>query len=536
MARNSQRLPLILVGTGLAVLMLGPLSRPALALTPQSPEVKAAVAKAVTYLRSCNEARPGGRALVGLTLTKCDVPAADPKIVEAVKSVQSELGRSKLSFGETYTPSVFAIFLIELDPRRYAREIQTLLDYLESVQKPHGGWGYPTGHKDGKTSDTSMTQYAMLAMWEADQAGFQVSTATIERAVLWLAKTQDPSGSFGYQGIISNDYPSLVPQTGTSVSLAAAGLGAVYMGAHLLGLSGTVEDDNDGLPPAMRKVASKQERRRRTSLDPRIVRTIQGRGNPWLAKSFTFNVGDFKYYLFYSYERYWSFREWTEKGSKTDWYTPVARHLLGSQREDGSWSGHLGSPIETSFSVLFLIRSMKKSIQKVQDYGAGTLVGGRGLPKVTDLVQVRQGKVVASVELSGLAKMLDAIDDLDDPSFAEAVGSLAELSAEEAKPLVSQHAQKLRELAGGTAADDRLAAVKALAKAGTLNDVPTLIYVLSDPDPVIVREARDGLRRISRKFGGFGLSDEPDPGELLAAVKQWKQWFLAIRPDAEFDD
>ena len=75
-------------------------------------------------------------------------------------------------------------------------DISTLLEYLHSQQKGHGGWGYAE-----KTSgDTSMTQYGVLSAWEAKQAGFSVSPDAMERAANWLLSTQDPSGGYGYQG------------------------------------------------------------------------------------------------------------------------------------------------------------------------------------------------------------------------------------------------------------------------------------------------------------------------------------------------
>jgi hypothetical protein len=66
--------------------------------------------------------------------------------------------------------------------------------------------------------------------------------------------------------------------------------------------------------------------------------------------------------------------------------------------------------------------------------------------------------------------------------------------------------------------------------------VPSLIYALTDGDPRVVREARDGLRLTSRKFDGFGLADSPTPEEIQAAVRQWKAWYQSVRPDAVFLD
>jgi hypothetical protein len=73
-----------------------------------------------------------------------------------------------------------------------------------------------------------------------------------------------------------------------------------------------------------------------------------------------------------------------------------------------------------------------------------------------------------------------------------------------------------------------------------------LIYALSDPDPATVLEARDGLRRISRKFDGFGPPEYPlDEGKAAVedweikrrtAIEEWKKWYLEVKPDAEFEE
>ena len=80
----------------------------------------------------------------------------------------------------------------------------------------------------------------------------------------------------------------------------------------------------------------------------------------------------------------------------------------------------------------------------------------------------------------------------------------------------------------------RMTAVKILSSSRELDNVPSLVYALSDPDLRIVRVARDGLRFISRKFGGFGLPDEPSREEREEAIEAWKKWYLTIRPEALF--
>ena len=77
-------------------------------------------------------------------------------------------------------------------------------------------------------------------------------------------------------------------------------------------------------------------------------------------------------------------------------------------------------------------------------------------------------------------------------------------------------------------------AVRLLGRQGELDNVPILIYALTDQDPRVQAEADGGLKLISRRFDGVGLPDRPEPSDLKAAVTRWKEWYRTIRPDATF--
>lgn len=524
----------LLIFAGVLVFLCGP-AKFACGLTQDSPEVKAAVERAAEYLKTASAGRVGGEALIGLALLKSDVPASHPKVVSALNAVRRDVNRSKLEYAELYTPAVFITFLTELDKDQYAPEIRKLISFLESSARPYGGWGYPKGQQHDDTADTSMTQYVLLALWEAQQSKFDVSTRVVESAALWLAKTQDASGGFGYQGRLSTG-AGPVRQTGISVSLTTAGLCSSYLAQDIVGLLRKEKKEDDGTPPALTKVADKAKNAVKTSLARTLFVGMQGRSNAWLTKNLTFNIPYYQYYFAYIYERYWALRVLGGDKPTNDWYTWVAGNLLEKQGEDGSWSGHHGAAIETSFCVLCLVRSMDKAIKKDRTYGTGRLVGGRGLPKDSDLVQIRDGKVVSKAEASAVENLLEDIGKAKQEDYEKVIGAIDDLPPDEVKVLVSQQAARLRQLAGGTTATERLAAVKALSRAGTLDDVPTLIYVLTDPENEIVLAARDGLRRISRKISGFKMPDDFEESDRQSAIGNWKAWYLAIRPDAEFEN
>jgi hypothetical protein len=520
----------------LSAILIGASScRSACAYNPQSKEVQESVARAIRFLESDqNDSRHGAYALVGIALLKQGEHPSHAKIVSAVRHLQRQIAHagdpSKLSF-DIYSAALSVIFFVTLDADRYRSEISFLLRYLQAKQKPHGGWGYDVR----ETGDTSMTQNAVLALWEAEEAGVPVPHDMVDRALVWLLKTQDPSGGFGYQGRTSEDFTP-VQQSMVKPSMSGAGLGSVYICAHMLRIGKPQKKEDDNLPPGMRKV-EKAEPRAKSRIDPGLVQRALDRGKAWMDKNFVIEQRDYHLYNLYTVERYHTFREIAEGKPEAEpgWYNDGVRYLLKNQQQDGSWEGTSGTIPATAFGVLFLIRSTKISAGKAQSFGDGTLIGGKGLPKNTAGIAVVDGNVRAKPELGALDKLLAHLDNEATPDAADALEALAELPSEKAEDLVSRHVKMLREMVGNSSAEARLAAVRALGKRRDLDSVPALLYALTDPDPAVVREARDSLRRISRRFEGFGMSDEPTDIERHAAIRKWQQWYLQIRPDAELE-
>jgi len=538
--RPPSRLPRI----GAALLVVAFSARLANAYTPESPEVKQLLNGALQFLakEGGSDTRLGAQALVGMALLKHGESAGHPGIVQAAATIQNVVNSaadpaSLQIDNEIYSGALSVIFLSMLDPNRYRSEIQTLLTFLETKQKPPGAWGYPSSHPSyGELGDTSMTQNVVLCSWEANQAGFQIPVAMLDAVTIWLVRTQDPSGGFGYQGTVP-DSAGLAPQSDIRSSMSAAGLGSLYILSDLLHLDKPAPEKDDGLPPALMEV-KKEKPRSRSRVDARLVQQALGRGIGWMEANYRANERRSHFYSLYALERYHSFREAAEERTEAEpkWYNDGVRFLKESQAQDGSWTSPSGRVPATAFAALFLLRSTKKSIEHKRSLGDGTLIVGRGLPRHLAGLTVLRGNVVAKPQLASLDKVLASLDDATSPQYAEALEVLGELPSDEAADLVAKHLKMLKELAGAASAEARLAAVRALGKQRNLDYVPTLIYALTDPDPVIVREARNGLRRISRKFRGFGLPDEPTELERHAAKRNWQAWYRAIRPDAELED
>jgi HEAT repeat protein len=95
---------------------------------------------------------------------------------------------------------------------------------------------------------------------------------------------------------------------------------------------------------------------------------------------------------------------------------------------------------------------------------------------------------------------------------------------------------RLRLLAGSGVADARLAAVRILGELRDLDSSETLIAALADDDWRVVVAADESLRLIGRAVSPSPLGEKPDDKARSAAAQRWKQWYVTIRPDAQFEN
>jgi hypothetical protein len=537
---------------GLAVLLfLFAFAGTAHGLKPESPEVKATIERGVKFLESdgAKDDRLGALALVGLSLYKYSdyVGKPDPnqpRILEAVSKIEKALGNRvpdkldrRLGTFDLYSTGLSIIFLVEVDAVKYRADIECLLANLYSRQKPHGGWGYD-GDSVMPTGDTSMTQYAVLSSWEAMNKGFNVPMESIEKVLSWLMHTQDPSGGFGYQGNPSKD-ATLVSQSEVKHGMTVAGLGSVYMCSSMLGMVAKLDKRQNDLPPALKEIRAKDKSNERgnykSRIETKLVHETEGRANQWLQKNYQIDPPGYTHYYLYALERCMSFRDYCERKVEEEprWYNDGAQLLIKTQGSKGEWVSGAGAVPDTSFGVLFLLRSMQRTIRKIDPYGPGTLVGSRGLPKDLSKVELRGGRVVPR-ELSGPAeKLLKALGEMQGKDFDRSVDALAELPNDKMETLAPKDREMIRQLVSNNSVSARLAAVRALGRTRDLDNVEVLIYALTDPDAGVARAANDGLLRISRSPTMVQLSDDFSDEDRKMAIDKWKAWYRAIRPKAD---
>jgi hypothetical protein len=507
------------------------------AYTPESPEVRALIDGALAWLETQTDRRLGGKCLIGLSFFKSGRPLDHPKILEAQEAC--ETSARTIDTLDNYSLGLAVVFLCETEPYKNRALAEQYVAALLKKQMGIGSWSYA----NYATGDTSQTQYPTLGLWLAARNGIDVPPDRVEKICAWLVRTQDPSGAWGYQGNDPGGYQR-VRQPDVKPSLAAAGLGSLYICADLLEVSKAPEPKEERTQPAaLRAVETEEQRARRrnaglNTIDAQVVRRGMADGNTWFDRNFTVEPREYVHYYLYALERYYSFREMAE--GRTDpnpkWYNAGVEMLQSTRQPEGHWQGQDNSVVATSFAVLFLARASQQMTKKSGRLGDAVLLGGMGLPPNTADLREQDGKIVETPFAGTVDELLTVLNDPDNPELARLADGHKPLPLDSDVTKRSGQIAQLRALVSAGSFDSRLVAVRTLGRVRDLDNAPVLIYALTDPDLRIVLEADKGLRFISRKFGGVGLPVEPKPDDVQTAIRNWKAWYKAVRPAGELLD
>lgn len=301
--------------------------------------------------------------LVLYTLLHAGVSPDDETFRKLLKEILT------LKLDKTYTVSLQAMVLQELDAEKYQWRIAQCGQFLVDNQCKNGQWSYgeeteqvvqtppetpedvATGtEKDAKrsppkrrstrakkvirimpqregpeTGDNSNSQYAALGIRACMEANVMIPGETVARALKWWEETQRSNGGWGYG---ESDSPW--------GSMTAGAVASVVIYRHLL------------------------------RQDFRGARSVN-KGIAWMAENFTVeeNPGNEKkahwlYYYLYAIERVGMLAGINRIGSHK-WYAEGAEFLLKTQETNGSWPrkavkrGYTGQTIwDTCFAILFL--------------------------------------------------------------------------------------------------------------------------------------------------------------------------------------
>ncbi|HEX3998798.1 MAG TPA: DUF4159 domain-containing protein [Pirellulales bacterium] len=299
--------------------------------------------------------------LCAMALLYAGVPASDPHVAKAVSYLRT-LNADKL--GKTYTVSLQTMVFCLAEPNRDLLLIQRNVKWLEETQitdrgnSHRGGWSYP-GLGNG---DNSNSQFALLALYEAERVGVPVKDQTWRLALDYWKAAQNFDGSFGYYNLTNKG------EIGTG-SMTCAGIASLVIASGRVG-AGEAQADGDQIHCCGNQEADDSAER--------VERALQ-----WLGKEFTVQNNPrgqqslWHFYFLYGVERIGRLTARRFIGNH-DWYREGAALLVspGEQLIGGEWqnSGSSLDPehdpnIATSFAILFLAKGRRPILMAKLKHG-----------------------------------------------------------------------------------------------------------------------------------------------------------------------
>jgi RNA polymerase sigma factor (sigma-70 family) len=320
--------------------------------------VEAAIRLGVHFLKSHQQpdgswpdidqdAQTGMTSLATLALVAAGEKPDSPAIRLALEFLR-KFGTSDLR--STYAISLQTMVFAAVEPARDQLRIAANVSWLERAQikpgDPHrrpgdshpwpGSWTY-SDVNSGRTGDNSNTQYALLGLQAANEAGVPVRPDVWQSARRYWELAQQRDGSWTY-----------TPDArASSASMTCAGISSLI-------------------------TARRESTQRRERLGGNVIHdcgvavadTHVQKGTEWLASHFrvdeNFGSGkQWKYYYLYGLERAGRLAGVRFFGEH-DWYRAGAELLLREQDKlSGSWNGVLvegNKVLSTSFALLFLAK------------------------------------------------------------------------------------------------------------------------------------------------------------------------------------
>jgi len=514
------------------------------------PRYDAAVTSAVRHLHSQAGKIPERESsLVAYALVKAGESAEDELVQHGIRDALARTEAGHSGYDHIYLSGVDALLLAEVNPEAHLPALQKIADYVASKQHTSGGWS-----ENATNSDTSMAQYAMLALWAAKGAGANVSPEAIERNLNWHLASGNQDGSWGYRPEGANRTPT---HNMAMAGAASMGIGRLLLfgpktkpkqsapAEKMLGVLDKVEDEPSGQQLSV--FPDYRPRIPASTIDARITRAFN-----WIEVRFPppqrENEVLFPYYMFYALERAAALYELKEVNGR-NWYETYGDILLTMRNAEGIFDRdskvHSSTTIGSSFAILYFMKSTQQTLDR--QYGLGRQQAKRGNPF---------GDKEVKREPTELDLLIDDISKMDFTSLDETPPEIADeivrsvISIDDPEKLVGQ-TDKLKSLMNHPNPDVRKAAVWALGRTADFNLIPLMLDGIRDPSIDVNVEAIAALRYIARKPGGFGetydplkaLPEDASADERLRVTNEWRQkainswasWYFRVRPHEEQD-
>lgn len=539
--------------TAIKLVLLIPMLAPALYAEPfqepkkefTNPTAQAIISRAAPVLarKLSGDTRPGYLAMSTLALLKAGQPKTKPEIATALSTLAERVTGNFYNAAEgedksVYEAAALLITLANADAEKYKAQVENLAAFIVSKQTNSGSWGYVVHASIAGSGDTSLTQFALLGLWEATNLEIKINPAVFDRAATWLLRTQRSSGGFTYQPGTAEREPS--------VSLTAAGTGSLLIcQTQLAGIRPNKDVEKIGNKPKSKLLisldengeeeveASKSQTRGMTASMDDLRRGIE-RGLGWLAANFGVEqmYGETPFYALYSLERVAALSNTEILGSKA-WYDIGLNFINSRFNSEGLVEAAYGAEVNTAWAILFAARSTRDSIQKAERrrLGAANMLGGIGLPKNLNDLVIRAGRVGVSPMTGAVEGMLEALADpkLQDTAAIEA--GLMDAYGRQGAAALSPHKDRLVRLSRSPDPQLRTIAVWSLARINDRSVLPLIIEALEDQDDIVAVEAGKSLQFLSRRLTGFGpeISDSADRTVASEAKrnagKAWREYF-----------
>lgn len=568
-------------------------SRPANAVDEFDPRAQASIEKGVGFLyKNMLSGTDGKDAIAAYALMKAGESEENAEIAEVIKRVAARAGGGSYNVNfedklhQLYIAAVDLLVLAEANPEKYQAEIRTIKAFIKAQHADHGGFSYPDNRDGG--GDTSLTQYAALALWATTQSGIDVEPEMWDRIAGWCVATQLKNGSFAY-------HPSKGQES--THSMAVGGLQTLLIARmHLFPKAfgpGTPEE-----PPAETEAAETSEPKKsisnkfnvlekveledepalttsragkrhsrpkspkdynytpRTSLD--AINTAIAGGHHWLEEQFTVTKPTgWKYYYMYGLERYAALAG-VDVIAGHDWYGEGIAEIVKHQQPEGGWGATQSASsalAETSFCILFLTKATSRMYQPIKSstmVGTGLLVGGRGLPDDLNQLEMKGSRATKKKNLGEIDDLLKALENpqLMDVEAAQA-GIIETVQLGDREKLIEQK-DRLLVLAVHPDPEVKRTALWALGRTGDIRMAPVIMRALADNNVDVLVEANNALCWLSRRPLGVKIPDSPFdevPEGATDEQKQnavepwrkqaqtlWNEWYQQARPYDQRDD
>ena len=491
-----------------------------------------AVDRGVSYLKGhATQLKDAGEAgISALAMIKAEVPKNDPDFLATVARFAVTFGKDGTYQPETkggpdiYEAAVVCLALVNLEPIDYKPQIDLVAQYIMGKQMASGGWDY----SNRTQGDESMTQYALLALWEAESAGILVRPEVWDHAARYYLSVQSGGGSWTYH----RD----APNQGETISMTAAGVGSLLICQEQLARHRKGQDLANPLMIPITIDGQPAESRYKVQTSVAEINGGIAKGMAWLVGHFAVNtdpqIGQSPYYALYGVERLAALDVKNKRMEATRWYDKGVDYAMSTQKGTGAWHAQHEDLPNTCWTILFATRATTVSMEKIKIRklaGAPQKIGTR-LPSDLSNVELVGGEIVAKPMGGAIENMLKVLEDPTNMKFESALAGLVAKYQAEGPKVLRPLKDRFRKLLSDRDPANRRVAAWALGRTTDLDVAPVLIKTLLDADDDVVEEARIGLQVLSRKLDGFGPAYKSTPEERLAAARRWQTWFNAVKP------